>query len=98
MRRFWCAALLGVVSPSLASTPPAAAAPPAAGSILFMTLQEWRRATAEEQTALAADFMRIFCTQAAMLPGVLTDCLNRTSADGTLFETALACVRRPPSQ
>jgi hypothetical protein len=89
MRGFWLAALLGMVAPALA------AAPPAAGSILFMTSQEWRRATAAEKTALAADFMRIFCAQAAMPPAVLADCLNHASADGALFESALACVRQP---
>jgi len=89
MRKFWFAVLLGMVAP------PAAAALPAAGSILFMTSQDWRRATAAEKTALAADFMRIFCTQEAMPPAVLADCLNRISADGALFESALACVQQP---
>jgi hypothetical protein len=60
-----------------------------------MTAQEWRRATAVEKTALAADFMRIFCTQPTMPPAVLADCLNLGSADGALFESALACVRQP---
>jgi hypothetical protein len=89
MKGFWLAALLGMATPALS------AAPPAAGSILFMTPQEWRRATAVEKMALAADFMRIFCAQAAMPPAALADCLSRASADGTLFESALACVRQP---
>ena len=88
MRGFWLAVLLGMIAP------PLAAAAPAAGSILFMTSQEWRRATAAEKTALAADFMRIFCAQAAMAPAALADCLDRASADGALFDSALACVRQ----
>jgi hypothetical protein len=87
MRGFWLAALFAIVAAPLAAAPP--------GSILFMTSQEWRRATAAEKTALAADFMRIFCAQAAMPPAVLVDCLDRSSADGALFERALACVRQP---
>lgn len=85
----WCLGLLlGVVAP------PLAAAAPAAGSILFMTSQEWRQATAAEKTALAADFMRIFCAQPAMPPSALADCVDREPAGGILFENALACVRR----
>ena len=86
MRRLWLAVLLGMAAP-----PVVAAAPPA-GSILFMTAQEWRRATAAEKTALAADFMRIFCVQAAMPPAALADCLDRAATGGALFDDALACV------
>lgn len=74
--------------------PPLAAAAPVAGSILFMTSQEWRGATAAEKSALAADFMRIFCAQPTMAPDVLADCIDRASAGGALFESALACVRQ----
>jgi hypothetical protein len=85
----WCLALvLGVVVPQLA------AAAPVAGSILFMTSQEWRQATAAEKTALAADFMRIFCAQPAMPPSVLADCVDRAPAGGALFDSAIACVRQ----
>ena len=89
MKRWWLVLLLGVVAP------PLAAAAPVAGSILFMTSQEWRRATAAEKAALAADFMRIFCAQPTMAPAVLADCVDRASVGGALFESALACVRQP---
>jgi hypothetical protein len=86
MRGLWLAALFAIVAAPLAAAPP--------GSILFMTSQEWRRSTTAEKTALAADFMRIFCAQAAaMPPAVLVGCLDRSSANGALFERALACVR-----
>jgi hypothetical protein len=92
MRSFGLAVMLGMIAP------PLAAAPSAAGSILFMTSQEWRGATAPEKTALAADFMRIFCMQTTMPPSVLADCLDRNSAEGALFESALACVRQLPER
>ena len=89
MRRSWLVVLIAMVAP------PLSAAPPPSGSILFMTPQEWRRLPAIEKTALAADFMRIFCGQSSMPPAVLVGCLDRPSADGALFERALACVREP---
>jgi len=89
MKRWWLVLLLGLVAP------PAAAAAPVAGSILFMTSQEWRLATAAEKIALAADFMRIFCAQPTMAPAILADCVDRAPASGVLFEIALACVRQP---
>lgn len=88
MKRVCLAMLLGTAAPSLA------AAPPPAGSVLFMTSQEWQRATPTEKTALAADFMRIFCTEASMPPALLADCLDRAPAGNTLFDSALGCVRQ----
>jgi hypothetical protein len=87
MKAWWLVLSLGLAAP------PLAAAEPTAGSILFMTSHDWRRATGAEKTALAADFMRIFCAQPTMPPAILADCLDRTSAGRALFESALACVR-----
>ena len=88
MKRVVLVVLLSTVAP------PLAAVQPSAGSILYMTSQEWQRATPAEKTALAADFMRIFCVKAAMPPVLLADCLDRTPAGTTLFESGLACVRQ----
>jgi hypothetical protein len=87
MKAGWLALALGLAAS------PLAAAEPVAGSILFMTSHDWRSATAGEKTALAADFMRIFCAQPTMPPAILADCLDRAAAGRALFESALACVR-----
>lgn len=86
VKGWWLVLLLGLVAS------PLGAAELTAGSILFMTSPEWRAATATQKTALAADFMRIFCAQPTMPPAILADCVDRASA-GSLFESALACVR-----
>jgi hypothetical protein len=73
----------------------ATASPDAAGedaSLLYLNRADWQKQPAERRVALAADFMRIFCTDQTMSPISLADCLDRDKADGALFERAIACV------
>lgn len=73
------------------------AAQPAA-SILFMTPQDWRRASTAEKTALAADFMRLFCLQPTMPPADLAACLDRNPGSDAVFNAALDCARQLSSR
>jgi hypothetical protein len=84
---------------SLLVTQPAArgatVTPDAAGedtSLLYLTANDWERQPLLRKIALAADFMRIFCTDQTMSATSLADCLDRDNADGALFERAIACV------
>ncbi|KWV58633.1 hypothetical protein AS156_34225 [Bradyrhizobium macuxiense] len=73
----------------------AMASPNAAGedaSLLYLQASDWEKQPAPHKIALAADFMRIFCTDQTMSPVSLADCLDRDKADGALFERAIACV------
>jgi hypothetical protein len=63
-----------------------------AQTLLFMTTKDWQRSRPEEKTALAADFMRVFCVRPAMSPARLAACLD--GERGTPFDGALACVKR----
>jgi hypothetical protein len=36
--------------------------------------------------------MQLFCANQTMSPASLADCLDRDSADGALFERAIACA------
>ncbi|MGY2845113.1 hypothetical protein ACVWZM_000564 [Bradyrhizobium sp. USDA 4501] len=61
-------------------------------SLLYLSSNDWERQSEPRKVALAADFMRIFCTDQSMSAASLADCLDRDKADGALFERAMACV------
>lgn len=61
-------------------------------SLLYLSSSDWERQSAPHKVALAADFMRIFCTDQRMSASSLADCLDRDKADGAPFERAIACV------
>jgi hypothetical protein len=84
---------------SLLAMPPAArgapASPDAGGgetSLLYLSPADWEKQPPPRKIALAADFMRIFCTDQTMTPASLADCLDRDKADSALFERAIACA------
>ena len=92
------AAAAGVLLTVLVTQPAARGAtvsPSAAddgASLLYLQASDWEKQPAPRKIALAADFMRIFCTDQTMSPVSLADCLDRDRADGALFERAMACV------
>jgi hypothetical protein len=61
-------------------------------SLIYLDSDEWAKQSAARKIALAADFMRIFCTDQTMPPAALADCLDHDGANGPLFERAIACV------
>ncbi|WP_426536220.1 hypothetical protein [Bradyrhizobium sp. McL0615] len=61
-------------------------------SLLYLSPDDWQRQPTTRKIALAADFMRIFCADQTMSPASLADCLDRDSANGALFERAIACA------
>lgn len=61
-------------------------------SLLYLSPADWEKQSATRKIALAADFMRIFCADQTMSPASLADCLDRDSANGALFERAIACA------
>ena len=61
-------------------------------SLLYLSSSDWARQSAPRKVALAADFMRIFCTDQRMSAASLADCLARDRVDGAPFERAMACV------
>jgi hypothetical protein len=61
-------------------------------SLLYLSDADWQRQPPPRKIALAADFMRIFCTDQTMSPASLADCLDRDKAEGPLFERAIACA------
>ncbi|KJC57056.1 hypothetical protein UP10_30715 [Bradyrhizobium sp. LTSPM299] len=61
-------------------------------SLLYLSPADWEKQPAPRKIALAADFMRIFCTDQTMTPASLADCLDRDKANGALFERAIACA------
>ncbi|MCP1853343.1 MULTISPECIES: hypothetical protein [unclassified Bradyrhizobium] len=82
---------------ALLATGPAAAGAAAEisiddASLLYLSSRDWERQSAPRKVALAADFMRIFCTDQSMSAASLANCLDRDKADGALFERAMACV------
>lgn len=62
-------------------------------SLMFTPADAWQKLSSGRKTALAADFMRVFCTQQTMPPEALVDCLDRTP-DGEPFDRAIGCVKR----
>ena len=61
-------------------------------TLLFMAGDEWRKAPWSEKTALAADFMRVFCVRPTMSPALLADCLDKKNG-ASLFDDAIGCAR-----
>jgi hypothetical protein len=61
-------------------------------SLLYLEPADWPRQSAVQRTALAADFMRIFCTDQTMPAALLVDCLDKDGTNGPMFERAIACV------
>jgi hypothetical protein len=61
-------------------------------SLLYLSATDWEKQPAPRKIALAADFMRIFCTDQTMTPASLADCLDHDKANGALFERAIACA------
>lgn len=78
---------------------PVAASPGAAQdlALMFTTTDTWRKLSAPRKTALAADFMRVFCVQQTMPPEALVSCLDR-APDGEPYDRALGCVKQLSSQ
>ena len=62
-------------------------------SLMFMPTDTWRKLSAVRKTALASDFMRVFCVQQTMPPEALVDCLDK-APDGEPYERAIACVKQ----
>ncbi|MBR1202621.1 MULTISPECIES: hypothetical protein [unclassified Bradyrhizobium] len=89
-------AVVGALLALLAAQPVAWGAAAESGaddaSLLYLSSGDWQRQSAPRKVALAADFMRIFCTDQRMSAASLADCLDRDKGDGTLFERAMACV------
>ncbi|MGY3446438.1 MULTISPECIES: hypothetical protein [unclassified Bradyrhizobium] len=87
---------IGALLALLATAPAALGAAAEAGtndaSLLYLSSDDWDRQPAPRKVALAADFMRIFCTVQTMSAASLADCLDRDKADGAVFERAIACV------
>ncbi|MFB9269196.1 hypothetical protein ACFFWD_39820 [Bradyrhizobium erythrophlei] len=61
-------------------------------SLLYLSPADWEQQPPPRKVALAADFMRIFCTDQTMSPATLADCLDKDKANGALFERAIACA------
>ncbi|WP_050424413.1 hypothetical protein [Bradyrhizobium tropiciagri] len=89
-------AMAGALLALLAAQPAARGAAAESGvddaSLLYLSGVDWERQSAPRKLALAADFMRIFCTDQRMSAASLADCLDRGKADGAPFERAIACV------
>ncbi|WP_375783792.1 hypothetical protein ACE10Z_28850 [Bradyrhizobium sp. Pha-3] len=94
MRRI--VAVVGALLALLAAQPVAHGAAVESGaddaSLLYLSSGDWERQSALRKVALAADFMRIFCTDQRMSAASLADCLDRDKADRAPFERAMACV------
>ncbi len=89
-------AVVGALLALLAAQPVARGAAAESGaddaSLLYLSSGDWQRQSAPRKVALAADFMRIFCTDQTMSAASLADCLDRDKTDGAPFERAIACV------
>jgi hypothetical protein len=66
------------------------------GTLMYLDQTGWGRASGEEKSALAADFMRVFCGNPAMPPADLVDCLDRSGDAGSVFARAMACAATVP--
>ncbi|MEN3346949.1 MAG: hypothetical protein V7632_584 [Bradyrhizobium sp.] len=77
---------------TLLSMTPALAGPPVETSLLYLEPGDWPKQSSAQRIALAADFMRIFCTDQSMPSASLAACLDRDGSNGRLFERAIACV------
>ncbi|MBR0798979.1 hypothetical protein JQ615_26680 [Bradyrhizobium jicamae] len=61
-------------------------------SLLYLDHADWQKQPAQRKLALTADFMRIFCTDQTMSAASLADCLDHDTANGAMFERAIACA------
>lgn len=87
-------AALAACTCALADHDSAPATPPAI--LLYLEQEGWDQSSAETKSALAADFMRVFCGNPAMPAADLVDCLDRGGNTGSIFPRALACVAADP--
>lgn len=62
-------------------------------SLLFTSADAWRKLSLERKTALAADFMRVFCVRQTMEAAALVGCLDKATP-GDLYDRALDCVKQ----
>lgn len=62
-------------------------------SLMFTTTDAWRKLSAPRKTALASDFMRVFCVQQTMPPEALVACLDK-APDGEPYDRAIGCVKQ----
>ena len=62
-------------------------------SLMFTPTESWRKLSAARKTALAADFMRVFCVQQTMPPELLVTCLDK-APDGEPYDRAIGCVKQ----
>mgnify|MGYP006274651699 FL=1 len=62
-------------------------------SLMFTTTDAWRKLSAPRKTALATDFMRVFCVQQTMPPEALVNCLDQ-APDGEPYDRAIGCVKQ----
>ena len=76
--------------------PEAPASAAAAGTLLYMGRSDWQQVDRAEKTALATDFMRVFCGNPAMPPLDLVTCLDEVGDSGPLFAHALSCIAAGP--
>jgi hypothetical protein len=67
-----------------------------AATLLYLDQQGWQQASDEAKTALAADFMRVFCGNPAVPPGDLVGCLDRSGEAGSVLARAMSCVATAP--
>ena len=67
-----------------------------AATLLYLDQQGWEQAGVEKKTALALDFMRVFCGNPAMPAASLVDCLDRTGDAAPIFARAMACIATVP--
>ncbi|MHC2335539.1 hypothetical protein [Bradyrhizobium sp. USDA 4454] len=91
-RTYRIGALLALLATAPAAPGAAAESSIDDASLLYLSSGDWERQSAPRKIALAADFMRIFCTVQTMSAATLADCLDRDKADGAPFERAMACV------
>jgi hypothetical protein len=68
-----------------------------AATLLYLDRQGWTQASGEVKTALAADFMRVFCGNPAMPAVDLVNCLDRSGDAGSVFTRAMACITPVPA-
>jgi hypothetical protein len=67
-----------------------------AATLLYLDQKGWEQSGREAKSALAADFMRVFCGNPAMPAADLVDCLDRGGNAGSIFPRALACIAADP--
>ena len=68
------------------------ASDPPAGALIYLDRTGWQAAAPARKTALAVDFMRIYCGNPAMPASSLVACLDASADSGPLFAQGLSCV------